>query len=70
MNNSRKIIKDLEYYLEEINVNFPGCWKNEYSPILKNWYAVSNEKSIIAYFGSEKEAFSFKLNYINNKLNK
>jgi len=33
------------------------------------WFAVVNDKGIIAYFGSEKDAFRFRLDYINQILN-
>ena len=61
--------KDLEYYLEEISAQFPGQWENEASTVLKDWYAVSNEEGIIAYFGNEMDALRFRLDYINMKLN-
>lgn len=33
------------------------------------WFGVSNEEGIIAYFGTQEEAFSYRLNYINRVLN-
>lgn len=62
-------IKDLQYYLEEVSVMGPGVWENEMSDILYNWYAVADETGIIAYFGNEVDAFRFRLDYINRKLN-
>ncbi len=37
--------------------------------LLKGWFAVANEEGIIAYFGTQDEAFSYRLNYINRVLN-
>lgn len=58
--------KDLDYYLQEVNVlwDFPDS-----NPIAEGWCAVSNEEGIIAYFGNEVDAFRFRLDYINRKLN-
>lgn len=36
---------------------------------MNGWYGVSNEEGIIAYFGTQEEAFSYRLNYINRVLN-
>lgn len=60
-------VKDLDYYLQEVTVMEPGLWENEDGP--KDWYAVSNEEGIIAYFGKEVDALRFRLDYINRKLN-
>ena len=67
--------KDLGYYLEEISVLEPGMWdnlfvdENDGGRQLKDWYAVCNTKGIIAYFGNGTDAFRFRLDYINRKLN-
>ena len=53
--------------LENIQVIAPHCWENEEGPV--GWYAVCNEKGIIAYFGDENDAFSFRLHYINMRMN-
>jgi hypothetical protein len=45
----------------------PGTWENDEGP--KNWYAVANDDGIIAYFGSESDAFRFRLAEINRALN-
>ena len=39
-------------------VHSPGDWDNELSnhPLLKDWYAVSNDAGIVAYFGDEEVA--------------
>jgi len=63
-------MKDLDYYLENITVEFPL----EYPPMhefanLTDWYGVSNEQGIIAYFREDEDAFRFRLDYINNLLN-
>ena len=59
--------KNIEDLLEDISVL--DEWKNETSEILKGWYAVTNEKGIIAYFGDETDAYMFRLDYINKILN-
>ena len=62
--------KDLDDLLDEWQVHSPKCWENELSnTILKDWYAVSNKKGIVAYFGNGKDAFRFRLSEINRKLN-
>lgn len=63
-------MKDLDYYLENITVDFPL----EFPPThpeanLTDWYGVANEDGIIAYFGREEDAFRFRLDYINGLLN-
>lgn len=57
----------LDQLLEDVCVHYPGTWENESGPA--NWYAVSNTDGIIAYFGSEVDAFRFRLDYINRVLN-
>jgi len=37
--------------------------------LLKGWYAVVSDLGIIAYFAEEKEAFRYRLEYINRILN-
>ncbi len=64
---TKKEKKDLNYYLENIEVRGPGQWHNQFGP--KNWYAVTNEAGIIAYFSHEVNALRFRLDYINSKLN-
>lgn len=59
--------KNIEDLLEDISVL--DEWENETSEILKGWYAVTNEKGIIAYFGDETDAYMFRLDYINKILN-
>lgn len=59
--------KNIEDLLEDISVL--DEWENETSEILKGWYAVANEKGIIAYFGDETDAYMFRLDYINKILN-
>jgi hypothetical protein len=63
--------KDLDYYLQEIAVQEvdSDLAINNKIPNLIGWYAVVNEKGIIAYFGNEKDAFRFRLDYINQLLN-
>ena len=59
--------KSLEELLEEWSIMAPGDWDNETGP--KDWYAVTNDTGIIAYFGESKDAFGFRLNKINQILN-
>lgn len=57
----------LDDALESVSVLDPGQWENETGP--KDWYAVCDDHGIIAYFGSEINAFHFRLSLINSKLN-
>ena len=59
---------DLDGLLEEISVHDPDFWENDTGP--KDWWAVSNNKGIIAYFAKEVDAFFFRLALINAILNK
>ena len=64
-------MKNLEQWLEEIQVqeiDEDVAFINDTLGII-GWFAVVNEEGIIAYFGKEKHAFKFRLDYINNKLN-
>lgn len=58
--------KDLDELLEEISVL--DEWDNQ-TKGLDGWYAVVTDLGIIAYFGSEVEAYRFRLDYINRILN-
>ena len=58
----------LSELLEAIDVIPPGMWENELSDLL-DWWAVTNEVGIIAYFGNEVDALRFRLDYINRILN-
>ena len=63
-------MKDIDDLLDEWWVHSPKCLENELSEtILKDWYAVSNKKGIVAYFSNGKDAFRFRLSEINRKLN-
>ena len=63
--------KDLDDLLDEWWVYSPGGWKNGLSEtILKDQYAVSNNKDIVAYFSNGKDAFRFRLSEINRILNR
>jgi len=42
-------------------------WENDTGP--KDWWAVSNDGGIKAYFGNEKDAFRWRLAMINRELN-
>lgn len=48
-------------------VHPPGMWENDTGP--SNWYAVSNEDGIVAYFRDEVDAYRFRLDMINRTLN-
>ena len=64
-------MKTLEQWLEDIQiqeVDIDLAIINKI-PNLVGWFAVVNEEGIIAYFGKEKHAFKFRLDYINNELN-
>ena len=58
----------IEELLQEISVMEPGLWENNISDDLE-WWAVSSDLGIIAYFGSDVDAFRFRLDYINRILN-
>jgi hypothetical protein len=60
-------ILDLDSLLESWTVLSPGSWENECN--LKDWWAVTNDQGIVAYFGSETDALRFRLNEINRVLN-
>ena len=44
-------------------------YAGEASPWPANWWAVSNNEGIIAYFGNEVDAFRFRLMQVNFDLN-
>ena len=48
----------LEGLREEWEVNVPGQWENDTGP--KDWFAVSNNDGIVAYFGTEDDANEFR----------
>lgn len=58
---------NIDALLEEYCVEKPGEWRNDHGP--KNWYGVSNNDGIIAYFGDETDAFRFRISCINARLN-
>ncbi len=57
---------NLDELLDEISVMHE--WSNDTRGI-DDWYAVATDLGIIAYFGSEHEAYRFRLDYINRILN-
>lgn len=61
--------KSLDEMLEEVSVHDPGMWENDDGPA--DWFAVSTDEhgGIIAYFQFEKDAYRFRLDWINRKLN-
>ncbi len=58
---------DLMTLLETWHVHEPGDWENDDGP--RDWWAVSNDKGIVAYFGDETAAFRFRLDMINRDMN-
>lgn len=59
--------KSLDDLLAEWSVDAPGMWQNDDGPA--DWFAVSNDDGIVAYFGDESAAFRFRLAEINRALN-
>lgn len=58
----------LDNLLESVFVLDPGVWANDIGP--KDWYAVgTDDDGVIAYFFRESDAYRFRLDYINRKLN-
>lgn len=63
--------KDLNYLLEEISVMPVDDLDNHAdNPFLQGWYAVTDDQGIVAYFGEEMDAFTYRLDYINSILNR
>ena len=60
-------MKTLTDYLEEIAVEHPVI--NAEMHHVSNWHPVSDEFGIIAYFASESDAYRFRLDLINRKIN-
>lgn len=57
---------NLDALLDAVSVMPPGCWENENTPLLGEWWAVcTDDDGIIAYFLKEVDAFRFRLSYIN-----
>lgn len=54
--------------LEEYAVYAPGMWDNDKGP--KGWWAVSDKTGIVAYFAREKDAYYYRLDQINHRLNR
>lgn len=62
-------MKTLNELLEEWAVMEPGLWDNQIADLIGDWWAVSNDSGIVAYFGNEKDALAFRLMKINMILN-
>jgi hypothetical protein len=58
---------NLSYLLDAVSVCEPGTWENDDGPA--EWWAVSTNKGIVAYFGNASHAFAFRLWLINATLN-
>lgn len=54
--------------LEQIAVEHPviDCWQEH---DVTGWHPVADENGIIAYFGSEIDAYRFRLDLINRRMN-
>lgn len=67
------IMSKLEIALEKWQVWEPGMWENELSDprtnLIGDWWAVSNDDGIVAYFGREADAYRFRLAEVNRELN-
>jgi len=62
--------EDLDYLLNVIQVQqIDNDFGDLRGRALKNWWAVSNEKGVIAYFGDEGMACFFRLALVNARLN-
>jgi hypothetical protein len=59
--------KSLDDLCEVWHVHEPGMWENDVGP--KDWWAVSNEDGIKAYFGDEADAFRWRMDQISRELN-
>jgi hypothetical protein len=62
--------KDLTELLDEICVQLIDG--NDADPVhkaLDGWHGVSNQEGLIAFFGTEEEAFRYRLDFINRVLN-
>lgn len=59
----------LEGWLDKVQVHQPGEAQTPPST-LEDWFYVSDSDVIIAFFRNMEDAFTFKLDYINGKLNK
>jgi len=60
---------DLDTLLELIQVEEVAQLEIGLPIYFDKWYTVSTDLGIIAYFGNEMDACSFRLNYINRILN-
>jgi len=60
---------DIDSLLEEIQVLEPHTWGNLVSKSLSEWWAVTTDLGIIAYFGCELDAHRFRIDYINRIMN-
>ena len=58
---------NLKEALEIWAVLEPGAWENDLGPV--DFYAVSNDEGIIAYFDQRKDAYRFRFAEINRLLN-
>lgn len=56
-------------WLEKVEVHQPGTIGYDVPEKLKNWFLVTDANEVIAYFRGMDDAFTFKLDYINGKLN-
>lgn len=61
----------LDELLEQVQVQEieEDCAELNNNMGLIGWFGVVNDEGIIAYFGEERDAFRFRLDYINQILN-
>jgi hypothetical protein len=59
----------LDRELEKISVFEPYEHGQDTPQSIDDWWAVADDDGIIAYFNSESEAFRYRLNLVNRKLN-
>jgi len=57
----------LEEALQKWQVVEPGQWENEDGP--EGWWAVVDDNGIVAYFGTEADAYRYRLFMVNRDLN-
>lgn len=68
---ARKDLKgmNLDELLDEITVQEVDSSEGIHPQALDGWFGLVNHEGIIAYFGTEEEAFHARLDFINRILN-
>jgi hypothetical protein len=63
-------VEDISQALDNVAVHGPGCWENDASHALGDWWAVSTaDLGIVAYFMDEADACSYRLRLIDRWFN-